>query len=341
MRLRPSGLALAAATLAGAVPGAAPAAARVLEVGPGRAYPLPSAAAAAARDGDSVAIAPGVYFDCAEWHASDLTIAATGPGVTVTDKACAGKAAFVISGDRVTVRGIGFARIRVPDGNGAGIRAEGSDLTVQDCGFVNNQDGILSGRQGGFLRISDSRFIANGASFDDRPTHAVLVGALDLLRIDHTSFREARGGDDVLSSARRTELVADRFADEGGHMAGALVMVHGGALTLDGNTVELAAGAADRPGAVLFTGDASALAVRGNTLVEPAGHVPLLRNWTGLAAEQAANTVPPNAAAVSDSGTTYHRLRSRLAALREQAKAAVRLARHQVAQLARGWGLIR
>ena len=336
MRQLLPGLALASLAM-----GTAPAVARVLEVGAGQAYPLPSAAAAAAQDGDSVAIAPGVYFDCALWHANDLTIAGTGPGVTITDRACAGKAAFVISGERVTVRGISFERIRVPDDNGAGIRAEGRDLTVQDCAFVNDQDGILSAHEGGVLRISGSRFIANGTSFGDHPTHAVLAGALDLLRIDHSSFAEARGGDHVLSSARRTELVDDRFADEGGHMAGPLVRVIGGALTFDGNTVELATGAADRPGAVLFTGDASALVVRGNTLIEPAGHVPLLRNWTGLAADAAANTVPPGVATVSDDGTTYHRLRAKLAALREQAAAAVRAARHQVAELARAWHLIR
>lgn len=340
MRHSPAARACAGWLLAGGMLWSVPATARVLEVGPGRAFPSPSAAAAVARNGDSIAIAPDTYFDCAEWHASDLTISGTAPGVTITDRACAGKASFVISGDRVTVRGIDFERIRVPDGNGAGIRAEGRDLTVEDCGFVNNQAGILSGRQGGFLRISNSRFIANGISLDGRPTHAVLVGALDLLRVDHSIFRMGHGGDHVESSAGATELVADTFADEGGHMAGALVMVHGGALTLDGNRFDLAPGAADRPGAVLFTGDASALSVRGNTLVEPQGHVPLLRNWTGLAAVAQDNTVPPNAAAVSDDGTTYHRMRARLAALRDEARQAARTLRHLVGSVARAAHLI-
>jgi len=367
----------------------APAAARVLEVGAGRAYAMPSDAAAVARDGDTVAIAAGSYFDCASWHASRLTIAGPahgddGPLAVITDRACAGKAAFVIAGDGVTVRGISFERIRVPDGNGAGIRAEGRDLTVQDCRFVNDQVGILAGGEGGALRIIATSFVANGASFvangasfvatgaslDARPTHAVLAGALDLLRIERSSFRHARGGDHVVSAARRTELVGNAFADEGGHMTGALVWVEGGALTLDGNTIELAAAtratpAADRPGAVLFTGDATALTVRGNTLIEPAGieptgiepagiepagiepagiepagDVPLLRNWSGLAATAADNTVPPNAVAVSASGATYHRLRARLAGLREQARAMALSVRHQLAELARGWRLL-
>ena len=341
MTLRPFRLAAAAVLTLSAVP----AAARVLEVGPGRAYPAPGAAAAAAQDGDTVAIAAGSYFDCAQWHASGLTIAGppndeNGPLVTITDKACAGKAAFVIGGDGVTVRGISFERIRVPDGNGAGIRAEGRDLTVLDSRFVNDQIGILAGGSGGFLKIAGTRFTGNGASFDGRPTHAVLAGALDLLRIEHSDFQQARGGDHVVSDARRTELVADHFADAGGHMSGPLVWVNGGALLLEGSTVDLAGGAADRPGAVLVTGDADTLTVRGNTLAEPDGHVPLLRNWSGADAIADANTVPPNVDAVSDSGATYHRLRSRIAGLRALAHDLARTVRHQVADLARGWKLM-
>lgn len=320
---------------------AAPATARVLEVGPGLAFASPSAAAAAARNGDSITIAPGTYFDCALWRASDLTISGSGPGVILTDRACAGKASFVIGGDRVTVRRLTFQRIRVPDGNGAGIRAEGRDLTIEDCDFINNQFGILSGSRGGFLRVSNSRFTANGLSLDGRPTHAIDVGALDLLRIEHSSFGQARGGDHVHSLARRTELVADTFADDGGGMRGAMVMVLGGALTLEDDRFQIGPGAVDRPGAVLFVGDAEALTVRGNTLQEAQGHVPMLRNWTGLGAVESGNTMPPGTAAVSDDGATYHRLRSRLASWRDGALQAARLVRHLVGDVARAAHLIR
>ncbi len=47
---------------------------RILEVGPGRAFRMPSAAAAAARQGDIIRIAPGVYEDCAVWRADRLVI---------------------------------------------------------------------------------------------------------------------------------------------------------------------------------------------------------------------------------------------------------------------------
>ncbi len=41
--------------------------------GPGAAFRLPSAAAAAARPGDTIRILPGTYYDCAVWRADDLT----------------------------------------------------------------------------------------------------------------------------------------------------------------------------------------------------------------------------------------------------------------------------
>jgi hypothetical protein len=314
----------------------APAAARTLQVGPGQQYAQPSDAARAAEDGDTVAIAPGEYFDCALWRASHLTIegpAGDGPGAVLTDKACAVKAAFIIEGDDVTVRRLTFTRIRVPEGNGAGIRADGHDLTVQDSRFINNEVGILDGASGGTLRVVGCTFTANGVSLGGQHTHAVLANALDLLRIEHSVFEQARGGDHVASSARRTELDANRLSDEGGHMTGPMVFLSAGALLLQGNVFTLAAGAAERPGAVLATGDMDEIVVRNNTLTE-AGSVPLLRNWTGQEAVAEANTVPPGVEAVSDSGTTWHRLRARAAAVRDWLWAMKARARHGLAVVA-------
>jgi hypothetical protein len=319
---------------------ARPAAARVLDVGSGLAFAEPSDAAAAAADGDTVSIAPGTYFNCSMWRANNLTIAGTGPGVVMTDMACAGKAAFVISGNGVTVRGIDFTRIRVPDGNGAGIRAEGRDLTVEDSRFINNQVAILSSSSGGFLRIAHCDFTRNGNAPDERPLHAVMAGTLDLLLITDSAFGDARGGGYILSAAQRTELLADRLTDEGGGMTGPLATINSAAVTVSRTTVTLGAGAADRPGAVLVVGDVKTIAVNGNTLIEPAGGVPFVRNWTAAAVTEAGNSVPPGTEAVSDGGSAYHRLRTWLAALRADARAGAGRARHQAAELARALRLL-
>lgn len=213
--------------------------------------------------------------------------------------------------------------------------AEGQNLAVTDSRFVNNQIGILSGGRGGSLRISGCDFDGNGASWDGQATHAVLAGSLDVLRVEHSSFRRARGGDHILSAARRTELVDNWLTDEGGRMSGPLVRVAGGALAFTGNTVDLDRGAAGRAGAVLLSGDAGTIAVRGNTLREPDGTVPLLRNWTGQTATEDANTVPRNASAVSESGAYYHRLRAKMAALRTRVHELLVLMRHIAMTLVR------
>ena len=312
-----------------------PATARVLQVGPGQPYGLPSAAAAAAQDGDTVQIAPGSYFDCAIWRADDLTIAGASAETTeVTDKTCSGKAVFVIAGNRATVRNLTLARARADDGNGAGIRAEGRDLTVRNVRFDNNQFGILAGGSGGFLRVESCDFTGNGASADGRPTHAVLAGALDRLRIETSAFARARGGDHVVTAAGQSELVGNRFADEGGRMRGPLIWATSGTLLLDGNSFSLATGAAARPGVALATGAVGAIALRGNTLTAADGAVPLLRNWSGGEASAEANAVPAGGMAVSDRGATWHRLRGFAAETRTAA-------RHWAGSLARRLGLIR
>jgi hypothetical protein len=317
---------------------ALPAQARTLQVGPGREFAAPSAAARVAQDGDTVSIAPGAYYDCAIWNAGRLTIVGEGEA-TLTDTACAGKAAFVIAGDGVTVRNLGFARIRVADDDGAGIRASGRDLTVEDSRFVNDQVGILAAAPGGFLRVAGCTFSETGSSATGRRNDAVRASGYALLRIERSTFAKARGGADVSAEVGRTELAGNRLLDEGGHMAGPMVLVQGGALLLEGNTVELAAGAAARPGVVLAVGDAAAIAVRGNTLRgDGAAGTPLLRNWTGQAPAVGANTLPPGTAAVSDAGLTWHRMRATAAQWRDAVHALYRQARHLAAELAHRFG---
>ncbi|MBV8401423.1 MAG: hypothetical protein JOZ17_22260 [Acetobacteraceae bacterium] len=138
--------AIAAAALIAA---AFPVYARTLEVGPGKPYGRPSEVAAAAGPGDRVVIAAGEYFDCAVWPQSNLVIEGDPSGGTViTDKTCQGKALFVIPGNDVTVRDLTLTRARVPDDNGAGIRAEGRNLLIERVHFINNQDGVLANDHG-------------------------------------------------------------------------------------------------------------------------------------------------------------------------------------------------
>lgn len=198
-------LALVAATSANA---------RTLEVGAGKAYPAPSAAIAAAQPGDTISIYPGQYFDCAVITKNGLTLQGAGDAdkVVMTDKACEGKALLVIRGENTTVRNLTLARVRVPDDNGAGIRGESKSIVVDHVRFINNQNGILSGTEGGTLVIRNSYFEKNG--FCGRAcSHGVYAGHYDLLHIENTRFFDTKQAHHIKSRAHRTEVIDCEIED--------------------------------------------------------------------------------------------------------------------------------
>lgn len=310
--------------------------AAILRAGSGEKYAKPSAAIAAAHDGDTVLIDPGTYYDCAIVRGNDLTIAGAAPGVVLTDLTCAGKALLVIDGHNVTIRNLALARARVPDGNGAGIRAEGHNLTVEDVQFINDEDGILAAPDpGGTIDVSNSLFERDGIC-DTRCGYGIEVGTLRLLQVVHTRFEAAGGGSHILSAARTTDLVGNMMTDAGVRAPAPLVFISGGGLGLLNNTFTLRAPRQSRPGAVLIMGDSAQIAVRGNVLREPAGQkLALLRNWTGQPASAADNQLPPGANAVSAHGEVYHRLRARLAVIRDSLHADAGRAKRLIAALLR------
>jgi hypothetical protein len=193
---------------------ALPAGARTLEVGPGKQFAQPSQAAAAAQDGDRVVIAPGQYFDCAVWRQNNLIVEGVSAQDTwITDKTCQGKALFVIPGSNVTVRNLTLTRARVPDGNGAGIRAEGRNLLVERVRFIDNQNGILGANQPqSEIIVRDSEFVRNGTC-EQACAHGIYVNQLALLRVERSTFRETRQGHHIKSRALRTEVLGCEIGD--------------------------------------------------------------------------------------------------------------------------------
>lgn len=230
--------------------------ARTLEVGQGRAYAMPSAAGAAARDGDTVSIAPGEYFDCTVWTAPNLTIRGEGPAdkVVITDKSCQGKALFVITGANATVRNLTLTRARVPDGNGAGIRAEGQNLLVEGVRFINNQNGILAADQpNGKIIVRGSEFVRNGSCENAGGcAHGVYVNALALLRVENSRFFNTRNGHHIKSRAAATEIEGNDIQDGPEGTASYEVDVsNGGAVLVRGNIMQKGPNSENRTAAIM------------------------------------------------------------------------------------------
>ena len=221
---------------------ALPATARTIEVGANKPMKLPSEAAAVAQDGDRVVIDAGEYFDCAVWRANNLVIEGTGqPADTViTDKACMGKALFVTTGQDIIVRNLTLARARVPDGNGAGIRMEGRNLTVELVRFVNDQNGILtiSRSPGSTLVVRDSEFVRNGGC-ESTCSHGIYAGHLDVVHVERSKFAETRQGHHIKSRAGRTEVINCDIQDGPEGTASYLIEApNGGSVLIRGNVLQ-------------------------------------------------------------------------------------------------------
>ena len=271
--------------------------AATLHVGPGQQFALPSQTVAAAHDGDTVAIHPGQYFDCAVVRRNNLTIEGVGGGVVMTDKPCQGKALLVIDGHNVTIRGLTLQRVRVPDHNGAGIRAEGGDLTVEDTRFVNNQNGLLAASNpAATVRVVGSTFIGNGACAGSC-AHAIYVNQIKLLDVERSRFLGTREGHHIKSRALSTRVVGCDIEDGPDGTASYLIDIpNGGNAVIAGNRLEKGP-RSQNPATVIMIGaegvsqPTDRLVVRDNTLVNDEGRpTTFVHNVTATPAELQGNT---------------------------------------------------
>jgi hypothetical protein len=187
---------------------ATPAAAATLMVGPDQTYKVPSQAAAVAQPGDTIIITPSTYHDCAVWTADNITIEASANGVLLSKTVCQNKAIFVIPANNVTVSGITFSGAVSTDGNGAGIRSEGANLTVNNSTFSYNQEGILSANNAqSTITITNSQFIHNGTcSSKEGCAHGIYIGSIALLQVENTKFYNTQQGHHIKSLAATTEI---------------------------------------------------------------------------------------------------------------------------------------
>ena len=191
--------------------------AETLKVGPKGQFDCPSAAARAAKDGDTVVIAAGTYKgDVCAWRAKNLTIKGAGIDKTVLDpegKVCMGKGTWVICGANTTIEGITFKNAKCPDRNAAGIRHDvNGDLTVRSCSFVGNENGILNGAfADATIKIEKCRFHKNGHG--NGYSHNLYIGAVKKLVFKDCVSDHANRGHNLKSRAHETVILNSVFDD--------------------------------------------------------------------------------------------------------------------------------
>jgi hypothetical protein len=249
-----------------------------LRVGPDADWHSLGEALAKAHDGDTISLAPGEYYECAQIRVRDLVLQGAGDTTFITDKTCDGKGLLVVQADGLKVRDLVLARARVPDMNGAGIRLEASGLLLERVRFVNNQVGVLAGQSGsGEVIVRDCTFRDGGVA-GERPTAALMVAGVGRLLVERSTFSNVKGGQ-ISSGAARTELVGNRIETGAEPGASYDVLLTGGALVMRDNVLAVGPNAPPLNAAVLEVD--GTVEMRGNRLENTTGHsVTMLLDWS-------------------------------------------------------------
>ena len=214
----------------------------ILKVGPGMQFILPSVAAEFAQDGDVIEIsAKGMYDgDVAVWKQNNITLKGVDgkPHLKANGRAAQGKGIWVIRGDNVSVENIEFSGAKVKDKNGAGIRGEGTNLTVMNCYFHDNENGILAGgNPNSHIIIENSEFSYNGAG--DGKSHNLYIGKIGRLTFRYNYSHHAVIGHNLKSRAIQNVIVNNRIMDEeAGNASYAVDIPNGGIAYLIGNIIQ-------------------------------------------------------------------------------------------------------
>jgi hypothetical protein len=214
---------------------------RIIEVGPQRDVKNLAEASRLAKNGDIVEVDAGDYpRDVAIWTQDHLIVRSkNGRARFIAQGAAAeSKAIWVIRGGEITVEGFDFIGAKVPDRNGAGIRLEKGNLKIDNCRFLDNENGVLTGGDAeSTLEIHNSEFGNNG--FGDGQSHNLYVGAIKLLKVTGSYFHHAKSGHLFKSRATKNLVFYNRLTDEiGGTASYELEFPNGGFAYVVGNVIQ-------------------------------------------------------------------------------------------------------
>lgn len=224
------------------------ASAATLAVGPERNLKHPSDAARIAKNGDTVIIDAGIYTgDVAVWRQHRLTLRGFGgrAHLQANGKSAEGKAIWVIKGNDVVVENIEFSGATVADLNGAGIRFEGTHLTIRNAHFHDNEMGILTGSNPrSDILIEASEFNDNTVDFrrHGKLGHNIYIGAIRRFTLRNSYIHDAKTGHNVKSRARENHLLYNRITDEHGASSYLIDLPNGGDGFIIGNVLRQSPG---------------------------------------------------------------------------------------------------
>ncbi len=212
----------------------------VWQVGPARTYTRPGQVAPLVNTGDTVEIDAAIYVgDVCVWSKSNLLLKGVGgrPHLRANGNNAIGKGIWVLAGNNITVENIEFSEASVPDQNGAGIRLDGVGMSIKNCYFHDNENGILTNNNGGTILIDNSEFGFNG--FGDGQSHNIYIGSVDTAIIRFSYFHHAKVGHELKSRARVNYIFYNRLSNEAAGIASREIdLPNGGVSILIGNIIQ-------------------------------------------------------------------------------------------------------
>lgn len=131
------------------------------------------------------------------------------PGARLVGQSVGGKGALVARGN-ITIEGLECSHVKVSDGNGCCVRQEQGDLTLLGVHFHHSQMGLLTGHNGGRIRVIDSYFHDSGYDESGALGHNLYINSGTLEFVRSISVAARNGGHEVKSRAAET-LITDSF----------------------------------------------------------------------------------------------------------------------------------
>jgi hypothetical protein len=188
---------------------------QVLTVGAGMEFATLSDALKAAAAGDTIAVQAGTYTNDFGTVTANVTILAVGGLVheVATEPPPDDKGILTVDAN-LTIEGVTFTSGSdgSPDGNVAGIRLQGGNLTASYCEFSNMQEGLLADpNPTGVVSIDHCEFLHNGTG--DGLTHNLYVGAVQSLTVTNSFFEGANVGHEIKSRAASTTIENNVIVD--------------------------------------------------------------------------------------------------------------------------------
>ena len=115
------------------------------------------------------------------------------------------------------VDGLIFQNLRVPDGNGSGIRLEKGNLSVSNSLFRNSEEGILTGEdRGATVQIDKSTFRHLGRCDRDLDcAHGIYIGRVARLSVTRSRFDQGDGGHYLKTRTPRVTITGNSFDRNG------------------------------------------------------------------------------------------------------------------------------